>query len=294
VTIEIVMPFFGRFDHLRVAVDSILMQDDPHWTLTIIDDQYPDAEPGEWARAIDDERVRYVRNAVNLGVAGSFREAASMASADYVVIMGCDDAMLPGYIGRMRELTRRFPDAAILQPGVEVIDENGNPSHPLGDRVKALSRIRGPKPALYGGEQLARSLLHGNWTYFPSICWKVEYLKRHEFRLDLDVVLDLALQLEIILDGGSMLVDDEVTFAYRRHSASVSSWTANDGTRFAQENMLFTEITHRMRDLGWPSAARAAQLHLTSRLNAATNLPQSIGRGKSAGRRILLGHVFGR
>jgi GT2 family glycosyltransferase len=293
-TIEIVMPFYGRFDHLRVAVESVLAQDDPDWRLTIVDDLYPDAAPGAWARSITDPRVNYIRNEKNVGVAGNFRGAARLASEEYVVIMGCDDAMLPGYVGRMRELTEAHPEVAILQPGVEVIDENGERIVPLGDWVKARLRIRGRKPAVYGGEDLARSLLRGNWTYFPSICWKVEYLKRHEFRADLDVVLDLALQLEIILVGGTMLVDDEVTFAYRRHSASVSSWTANDGTRFLQESTLFSESATRMTEIDWNSAARAARIHLTSRLNAVTKLPQSVGRGKAEGRRLLVRHVFGR
>ena len=116
-----------------------------------------------------------------------------------------------------------------------------------------MARIRGKKPAVYGGEPLAKSLLRGNWTYFPSICWKVSYLKEYPFRADLDVVLDLALQLEIILAGGTMLVDDEKVFAYRRHSGSVSSWTANDGTRFTQEGTLFRENATKMAALHWMS-----------------------------------------
>jgi len=292
-SIEIIMPFYGRPDHFVIAVQSVLDQDDPDWRLTIVDDQYPDPAPGLWAQSIDDDRVHYERNTENLGVAGSFRAAAARATADYVVIMGCDDAMRPRYIRRMRELTADHPNAAIVQPGVEVIDEDGHATRPLGDRVKELSRIRGSKPAVYEGEKLARSLLQGNWTYFPSICWKVDVLRRHEFRADLDIVLDLALQLEIIIAGGSMLVDDEITFDYRRHSASVSSWTATDGTRFQQEGYLFRESASVLSALGWDSAARAARLHLTSRLNAITKLAQNLGLGKGAARRILLSHAFG-
>jgi glycosyltransferase involved in cell wall biosynthesis len=293
VTIEILMPFYGRFDHFRVAVESVCAQSDADWRMTIIDDVNPDTTPGEWVRTLGDPRITYRRNANNLGVAGSFINAANLARADHAVIMGCDDVMLPGYVARARELVDRYPDVAIFQPGVEVIDEDGTRSLPLADRVKGWYRIRGAKPAVYGGEHLARSLLRGNWTYFPSICWKVEYLKRFPFRPDLDVVLDLALQLDILMAGGQMLVDSEVMFAYRRHSGSVSSWTASDGTRFMQEATLFAETATRMDSLGWKSAAHAARLHLSSRLNALTKLPQSMGRTKAASRRILLDHVFG-
>lgn len=129
-TVQILMPFYGRFDHFRVAVESVLGQTDPAWHLIIIDDQNPDLTPGEWARALNDERVKYQRNEMNLGVSGSFRNAARLASGDHAVIMGCDDVMLPNYIARVRALTSRYPDVAIIQPGVEVIDDTGAPYLP--------------------------------------------------------------------------------------------------------------------------------------------------------------------
>jgi glycosyltransferase involved in cell wall biosynthesis len=293
-TVDILMPFYGRFDHFKAAVSSVIAQTNPNWRLVVIDDQYPDLAPGRWVRDLGDSRIEYLRNSTNLGVSGNFRRAAELAVAEYAVIMGCDDVMLPEYVETVSSLAMQFPDVAIIQPGVEVIDEAGARVLPLGDRVKRLYRIGGRKPAVYGGEILARSLLRGNWTYFPSLCWKVEYLRRYEFRPDLDVVLDLALQLEILVNGGTMLVDDTVCFLYRRHSASVSSWTASDGTRFAQEAKLFAESEQRLRAMGWRRAARAAHWHLTSRLNAVTKLPRAIRQGSRADTSLLASHVVGR
>ncbi|MDQ1552728.1 MAG: hypothetical protein QOD50_2150 [Actinomycetota bacterium] len=293
-TLDILMPFYGRFDHLRAAVTSVRAQTSDDWRLVVLDDAYPDTEPGQWVSEQDDPRVEYRRNEHNLGVSGTFRLAASLATSEYAVIMGCDDVMLPDYVATVRALAARFPTAAIIQPGVRVIDENGAPTRPLGDRVKSLLRVAGRKPALYGGERLARSLLRGNWTYFPSLCWRVDALRAHDFRTDFDVVLDLALQLEIIASGGSMLVDDGVCFLYRRHAASVSSWKATDGTRFVQEAQLFDESARSFRRLGWNAAARAARLHLTSRLNAALQLPGALLSGRHDDRILLTRHLFGR
>ena len=295
VTLDILMPFYGRFDHLQSAVSSIRAQSDPDWRLVVIDDLYPDAEPGRWVTELGDDRIFYLRNEVNLGVSGNFRKAAELATAEYAVIIGCDDVMQEGYVARAKQLTGEFPGAAIVQMGVGVIDDEGRPSLPLADRVKALYRPRGGHhPALYSGEALARSLLRGNWTYFPSLCWNVQALKEHPFRQDYDVVLDLALQLEIIMDGGAMLIDDEPTFLYRRHSSSVSSWKAVDGSRFVQEADLFHESARSLDTLGWHCAARTARYHLSSRLNAASQLPKVLGPRDSGNRRLLLAHLFGR
>jgi glycosyltransferase involved in cell wall biosynthesis len=294
VTLDIMMPFYGRFDHFREAVTSVLAQSDPDWRLTIVDDVYPDTEPGEWAKAIDDPRVTYIRNDQNLRPSRNYNKCVSLTQSEFVVIMGCDDVMLPGYVSRVHELIRQFPDADIIQPGVSTIDENGTPSNPLADVVKRLYRFAGTGARKFSGEPLALSLLRGNWTYFPSLVWRTSQLSRFTFRTDLDVVQDLAMLLEITKAGGSLVLDDDIVFNYRRHSGSVSALTAPDGSKFMQERTLFYAAAEACDALSWHRAARAARHHFSSRLNALTELPSAIAHGTRAGRRTLLEHVLRR
>jgi glycosyltransferase involved in cell wall biosynthesis len=288
------MPFYGRFDHFQQAVESVLSQSDPDWRLVIVDDVYPDLAPGEWAQGLNDERITYIRNEENLRPSRNYRKCVGLMQSEFGVLMGCDDVMLPNYVRRVKELTTQFPEASIVQPGVSVIDSEGTPSRPLADRVKDWYRFRGVGARLYSGEQLATSLLRGNWTYFPSLAWRTSALKKHGFRIDLDVVQDLAMLLEITKDGGSLVLDDENCFNYRRHAASVSAVTGPDGSKFAQERTLFTEAATECAAHGWMRAARAARIHLSSRLNALTELPAAIRTRNPAGRRALLRHIFGR
>ncbi|MGO7983426.1 hypothetical protein ACC691_36870, partial [Rhizobium johnstonii] len=102
-----------------------------------------------------------------------------------------------------------------------------------------------------------------------------------------------ALQLDIITDGGTMLLDTQRTFFYRRHGDSVSSWTAADGTRFREEKELFREAEASMLRRGWKRAAAAAHHHVSSRLNAITRIPSAIASRDSAGTRSLLAHSLG-
>ncbi|MCU1441462.1 MAG: glycosyltransferase family 2 protein [Rhodoglobus sp.] len=292
-TLDIMMPFYGRFDHFRVAVESVLAQSDPDWRLVIVDDVYPDLAPGQWADAIDDPRVTYLRNESNLGTSRNYLKCVDLMSAEFAVIMGCDDVMLPGYVARVRELLAGHPDVSVVQPGVATIDADGQRNHPLADRVKALYRPRGRGPRVYAGERLATSLLRGNWTYFPSLVWRVSELHTHGFRTDLTVVQDLAMLLDIARSGGSLLLDDETRFEYRRHASSVSARTGVDGSKFGQEATLFRESDAAFRELGWRRAARAARRHFTSRMNALSELPRAMGRDNASSRRLLLSHVFG-
>lgn len=287
------MPFYGDVAQFRLAVESVRAQTDPDWRLVIIDDRYPDEEPARFVASLADERIHYIRNEENLGISGNFQRSIDLAEAEYAVIMGCDDIMLPGYVERIRELIGRFPDAAYLQPGVATIDDTGRRVLPLGDRVKRYYRPKGPTPVELRGEDLALSLLRGNWTYFPSLCWKSEVLRQHGFRKDYAIVLDLALQLSIVTSGGSLVLDNDVVFEYRRHAASASSWAGSGSTRFAEESALFAETSDRMLTMGWRRGARAARAHVSSRLNALSQLPGALGAREWGGVAGIVRHATG-
>jgi len=293
VTLDIMMPFYGRIDHFKLAVQSVLAQTNPDWRLVIVDDVYPDLSAGEWARSIDDPRVTYHRNEKNLRPSLNYRRCVELMESEFAVLMGCDDVMAPGYVERVTELIASFPDASIIQPGVSTIDSDGVASRPLPDLIKSWYRFSGTGARQYSGEELATSLLRANWTYFPSLCWRVSELRTYEFRLDLDVVQDLAMLLDITKGGGSLVLDDTAVFAYRRHSGSVSAVTGFDGSKFAQERTLFGEADRDLSRLGWKRGALAARVHLTSRLNALSCLPGAVRSGNRSGRKALLRHVLG-
>lgn len=290
--IDIFMPFYGDPALFREAVESVLRQDDDQWRLVIVDDCYPDPEPGRWASSLDDPRISYVRNERNLGVSGTFQRCLDVATAPWLTIMGCDDRMLPTYVSRVRQLVADHPDASYVQPGVVVIDEHGEAYLPLPDRLKNYYRPTVDGPADLGGEELCRSLLRGNWTYFPSLCWSRPVIAAHGFRPEFEVVLDLALQLDLVVEGHRLVLDPMPAFEYRRHSASVSSVGAGDGSRFVEEKALLLRTADTVDALGWRRARRAATWHLSSRLNALTRIATAVLSRQLSSLPALLRHAF--
>lgn len=287
------MPFYGRFDHLRLAVESVLAQTDPDWRLVVVDDVYPDLEPGAWVCALDDSRISYRRNDVNLGVSANFRRCADLMSGTFGTIMGCDDVLRPRYVKRVSELVDQFPDASLIQPGVEVIDSDGRAVRPLADRVKSFYRGRATGVRTLSGETLATSLLRGNWAYFPSVVWRASEIQTIGFRLDLLVVQDLAMMLQMISRGAVMVVDDEIVFDYRRHAASVSSVSGPDGSKFIEERDVMHAAADEFDLAGWHRAARVGRRHLSSRLHAATELPRALRTSSSSAQRTIIHHILG-
>ncbi|MGW6979569.1 glycosyltransferase family 2 protein [Streptomyces sp. NPDC054932] len=278
---EILLPYYGDVALMQDAVRSVLAQDGDDWRLTVVDDGREAGVP-EWFEQLADSRVRYFRNERNLGVTGNFNRCVELAEYEYLVLMGCDDLMHPNYLQVVRAAADREPTAAMIQPGVRVIGSDGLPYDTLGDRTKRkLYAPKGPGRALLGGEELATSLLRGNWLYFPSICWRSEAVKRFGFRADLGVIQDLALVVDLLVAGETLATTPEVCFSYRRHAESESSAKAFTGHRFEEAKRFFVETADRLDRHGWPRAAKVSRLHLSSRLHALTLLP---GAAKHAGR----------
>jgi glycosyltransferase involved in cell wall biosynthesis len=288
------LPYYGDVSYMKLAVESVLAQSFTGWRLVVIDDGYPDPEPARWIGELSerDSRIEYVRNQTNLGANGNYRKALSLVQADYFVMMGADDVMLPNYVSSVMQLISEHPEADVIQPGVAVIDKDGKRYTPLADRVKSWYAPR--VDSVLSGEDMARSLVRADWAYFPSIVWRTAAVSAQGFRRGLDVVQDLALLLDISVSGGSMAVGKEIAFEYRRHASSDSSVRAYDGRRFAEERDFLNQQAERFKKMGWNRASRAARSRLAPRLHAATVALKAASRGKFGASLHLLGFVFAR
>jgi hypothetical protein len=292
--LEFLIPFYGNPDYLLQAVDRIRALENTCWRLTIVEDAHPQGRVvEEKVHALGDDRIRYRRNERNLGVNANIHQCIQLAEWDYFVITGCDDLVLPNYGNAVAALLERHPDAALVQPHVEVIDEVGRQHFPLPDRIKSLIGPGGRREIVLRGQRGVTSLLHGNWLYTPAACLQRAAFQKAPFRPDIDAAHDLAFVIDVLLAGESLVAGTEVAFQYRRSRASHSSSSARNGQRFDQERRYFAEIRGELRRLGWHRARRAARLRATSRLNALTQLPSAMRANDRAAATLLLKHALG-
>ncbi|KRF36528.1 glycosyltransferase [Nocardioides sp. Soil805] len=289
--LEIFVPFWGDPALLRACIDSVKAQDDPAWVLTVVDDCYPDESVAAHFAAETDPRITYLRNERNLGITGNYERCRELATGDLMMFLGCDDLLRPGFVAQVKDLHREFPRAATLQVGVDVIDEHGAPIDPLTDKVKRAIMPRVGSRAELGGEQLAQSLLRGDWLYWPSLVFRTEALRAYRFREGLPIIQDLALVIDMTAAGETLALDRAVGFAYRRHTASASSSSLLHGSRFADERRYYRDAADQMSALGWRRAARTARLRWTSRLHAVTLVPSALRSRDRAGLRTLWAHA---
>lgn len=290
---EIFVPFWGDPDQLFETVESVRAQTDPDWRLTIIDDCYPDETVAARFRDETDERIIYSRNERNLGITENFRESVRRATTPFITILGCDDLLHPNYVEVVRRALAQAPDVDIVEVGVDVIDETGKKVLPLVDRVK--QRLLAPRRSgitVFRGEEMATSLIRGNWLYWPSLSLRVETVRRIDFRDDLPIIQDLALLMDIAFDGGALAYSPSKAFSYRRHLESASQKTLLDGARFRDERSYYLKARRIAQGKGWRRTARTARLRLMSRFHGLAALPTVIRAGTRSGLGSTVAHIF--
>ena len=76
--VTFVIPCYNLAHFLQTCVNSILAQTYGEFEILIMDDCSPDSTP-EVIRCFDDPRIRYVRNAVNLGHLANYNKGIELA-----------------------------------------------------------------------------------------------------------------------------------------------------------------------------------------------------------------------
>ena len=288
--LDIALPFYGDVAFMKQTVQSILNQTDTNWRLVVVDDGYPDESIPGWFQSLGDTRIEYQRNTKNLGANGNFQKCLGLLSADYCLVMGADDLLEPDFVSCINQVLDLNPGIAMIHPGVKVIDENNFEISTRSDQVKRSIWQSQAVSKILKGEPLATSLMKGNWMYFPSIVWKTKTIQEIGFRPGFHVCQDLGLAMDLIMQGGEMaLIEDEI-FRYRRHQESDSFVKAINGERFKDEKHFFNVMASDLRKIGWRKATKAAKLHTTSRLHAASLIPKCISKGQNPW--VLIKHLI--
>lgn len=292
--LDIFIPYWGDPGYMIATVESVLAQDSDDWELTIVDDAYPDRSVEKHLADLAHPRIKYIRKDVNEGITANYRTCVALAKHEMMVILGCDDLLLPNYVSTILSCHAQFPDASIIQPGVDVIDENGRSVRTLADTVKQhVMRPRSRGRQLLSGEALATNLMHGVWLYWPSLAFRTDKVQQVDFRDGYPIIQDVALTMDMVYQGAQLLVDPTICFAYRRHSESASSTKLVDGSRFAGERDYFSFAASQARALGWTRTDRAAKLRLMSRAHALVLLPRALRTRHSVAIKALARHAFG-
>lgn len=127
-----ILPTWRRPALLRRAVLSVLRQSHPDVCVQVLDNASgDDTEAVVAALARDDDRVRYVRHAENLGAIGNIVFGIERVETEFFHVLCDDDVLMPGFIETGLRALDAEPAAAFVSMRVAVARESGSVSAPF-------------------------------------------------------------------------------------------------------------------------------------------------------------------
>ena len=100
---SVLLPTRNRVELLRYAVESVRRQDYADWEIIVSDNDSSEDVAG-YVSSLNDPRIRYVRTGGFIPVTDNWNLALEKSSGDYVVMLGDDDCLLPGYFSKLARL----------------------------------------------------------------------------------------------------------------------------------------------------------------------------------------------
>jgi len=163
--VSVGIPVYNGEKYLSEAIDSVLSQTYSDFEIVIADNASTDATPDICKSFADkDDRIRYVRNAENLGASPNYRRVFELARGEYFCWMPADEAMLSQYLEKLSAVLDQEPDVVLAFPHYLIRTDSDDPRphpasrdtdlrHPTArERIRKMfrERIVGPNWPIFG------------------------------------------------------------------------------------------------------------------------------------------------
>jgi glycosyltransferase involved in cell wall biosynthesis len=146
--VTVVIPTRNRWDLLsRSGLPAALMQKDVDLEVIVVDDGSTDETPGRLA-ALEDPRVRVIRQDQGQGVASARNRGVAEARSEWVAFLDDDDLWSPDKLRRQLDLATEASAGFVYGPAV-VVD----------DRRNVLKLLASPKPTELAGGLTRENIL---------------------------------------------------------------------------------------------------------------------------------------
>lgn len=221
ILISVVIPTYNREATIARALESALKQTWANIEIIVVDDGSTDGTQ-KIVEAINDPRVRYLKNEKNLRGGASRNKGGTLAHGEYVAFLDSDDEWLPGKLARQMEAVsgRKNPKAVVCYTRL-LVRRDGK------EFMEPARGIRSEEPV---GDYLFKSSGHIQTSslfmskeLFESCLFDSRLIKHQDW--------DLAIRLQLI--GAEFLfIESADTIWYQDSKISrVSSLVDSDGSK---------------------------------------------------------------
>jgi glycosyltransferase involved in cell wall biosynthesis len=104
---SVLLPTRNRLELMSYAIESVRRQDYENWELIVSDNDSQENIEG-YIASLKESRIHYTRTAQFISVTENWNNALDRARGEYVIMLGDDDCLLPGYFTKMLRVIQDF------------------------------------------------------------------------------------------------------------------------------------------------------------------------------------------
>ncbi len=125
-TVTVALPVYNGDQFLRDSIDSVLSQDYEDFELVLNDNASTDGTETICREyAARDQRVRYQRNDMNVGLAANFNRAFQQSRGRYFKWHAADDLLGQGYLRLCVDVLERDAGVVLVTPRTRLVEADG-------------------------------------------------------------------------------------------------------------------------------------------------------------------------
>lgn len=220
---SVIVPAYRSEKYIAACIASVQAQTFRDLEIVVVDDASEDYT-GQIVQqmAKEDERIRYLRQEANRGVAAARNRGVEEAAGEWIALLDSDDAWLPEKLEKQLVLQQQS-GAELIYTGAQCMDCDGR----MQERY-----FRVPKQTDY------KALLKGNDIVCSSVLVKKTWLKRYPMEHG-EIHEDYLSWLRMLQTGCKAAGTDEALVYYRltEGSRSRNKWKAAKMTWATYERM---------------------------------------------------------
>lgn len=203
--ISVIVPAYNAEKYISETIHSVLKQSFHDFEVIVVDDCSTDST-ADIVTGIADDRVRYLKNASNMGAGKTRNAGIEAARGRFIAFLDADDLWYPTKLEHQVAFMKS-QKASVCYSRYDLIDATG--------RVFADS---GQIPAQATYHQLLRHC----FIRTSSLVYDVEGLGEKVYMDDIRKRQDFILFLNLLRLAGKAVLLDEITCSYRKHDESIS------------------------------------------------------------------------
>lgn len=260
---------YGRF--LPDVVRSVLAQTFKDFELVVVDNASTDAT-AELMEAFvrSDPRIRFYRNAENIGIAKNFNRALGYATGDYVKILCADDLLAPSALERSLALIQSDPAVSLVTTGRLLVDFQLRP-------VGYLSYCS-TQGSVDGAKVIDRCLFGTNYVGEPSAALFRRQQAARGFDESYPHLLDMVMWFHLLEQGRLACIPEPLTYI-RLHKSQITQDNRRTGQLVEDKKRIFSAYIDK------PYVRKTALRAFLWRLRTAYNFWKGVA-GDGAGQSI--------